>query len=211
MYCKKCGAENPDGSKFCQSCGEPLTETLPSEIPIRKAQASLGASLSENQGEESAKKPRRVSAILNIVAGAALLLIGLIDSDYDWGLIALCGSVGFLVPGILQILKKANKVVYILETIFGALTMVIGFACNLDFDWGYVGILMGAALLVLGILGLARRSIKVRAIVGIVFAGLLLFSWLANSDYDWGLTALVAAVPLLVSGVLDLVSQKRIQ
>lgn len=26
MYCKNCGAENPTGSKFCSSCGKPLTE-----------------------------------------------------------------------------------------------------------------------------------------------------------------------------------------
>ena len=30
MFCSKCGAENPEGSKFCQSCGATLTPSTPS-------------------------------------------------------------------------------------------------------------------------------------------------------------------------------------
>ena len=29
MYCKNCGAENPDGTKFCSKCGQPLDAAQP--------------------------------------------------------------------------------------------------------------------------------------------------------------------------------------
>jgi len=47
MYCSKCGAENPDGSKFCSKCGADLGGTaMPAEAP--KAEATGGTSLSPN-------------------------------------------------------------------------------------------------------------------------------------------------------------------
>ena len=31
MHCPNCGAENPDGSKFCTSCGKKLSESSQTE------------------------------------------------------------------------------------------------------------------------------------------------------------------------------------
>ena len=29
MFCQKCGTENPDGAKFCKSCGRPIQQIPP--------------------------------------------------------------------------------------------------------------------------------------------------------------------------------------
>lgn len=39
MFCNKCGAQNADGTKFCQSCGNPMTAARPRNV---KNNAPLG-------------------------------------------------------------------------------------------------------------------------------------------------------------------------
>jgi uncharacterized membrane protein YvbJ len=34
MFCKKCGADNPEGAATCQSCGEPLASIEQLRQPI---------------------------------------------------------------------------------------------------------------------------------------------------------------------------------
>ena len=35
MICSKCGAENPDGIRFCTSCGAPAAQSEPQTTPIQ--------------------------------------------------------------------------------------------------------------------------------------------------------------------------------
>jgi len=46
MYCPKCGAENPEGAKFCSKCGAQLGAAgAPSEGPVKpEAESSTGMS-----------------------------------------------------------------------------------------------------------------------------------------------------------------------
>jgi hypothetical protein len=37
VTCARCGAVNPDGNRFCQSCGTPLTATVPAPPPAQAA------------------------------------------------------------------------------------------------------------------------------------------------------------------------------
>ena len=55
MFCPKCGAKNPDGSKFCFSCGEKLRE-MPQKANVPQAQpaaAPVQAPVSAPQGVEA--------------------------------------------------------------------------------------------------------------------------------------------------------------
>lgn len=39
MFCTKCGKDNPDDSKFCVSCGAPLSEAAPDQQPQQNEEA----------------------------------------------------------------------------------------------------------------------------------------------------------------------------
>lgn len=192
MFCKYCGKENLDGVKFCTSCGKPLEYS--------------GGTIRGQSGVQISTKIKKITSIITIVAGALAVLIGLIDIEYDWGIVSLaCGS-GLLVAGILSVLKRSTKMISIIEIVFGSITLLIGFACNLSFDWGYVGVFSGCALLVVGILELLKKSCKVVSIIRIVFGGILL---LFTSTYDWGLTSLIVGAQFMINGILALVDAKR--
>ena len=51
MRCKNCGTENPDGSKFCATCGKPLEQEEPAKnVAEQKEEAVQNA---EEQKEEA--------------------------------------------------------------------------------------------------------------------------------------------------------------
>ena len=135
-----------------------------------------------------------------------MLLLGVADIDYDWGLIALIGGAGLLVTGILELLKKNTGII---QLIFGAVSIFVGLMCDLEFDWGYIGILIGAALFIPGLLRILKRTIKPIAILKIIFGGVLLLFAFIDMEYDWGITAFAASAGFLVSGILYLVYNRE--
>lgn len=203
MFCKYCGKENNDGAKFCTGCGKSL-QGSEEHVPV---QENMFQQMGSGQTEvKNGMKVNKVTSIITIVAGALALLIGIMDIDYDWGIISFVCGAGFLVVGILSILKKSTKLISIIEIVFGAITLLVGFACNMNFDWGYIGILIGAALLVVGILELLKKSAVAVSIIKIVFGGILL---LFISEYDWGITSLAAGAQFLANGIIFLIYLKR--
>lgn len=53
MRCKNCGTENPDGSRFCATCGKPLEQEEPAKnVAEQKEEAVQNA---EEQKEEVAR------------------------------------------------------------------------------------------------------------------------------------------------------------
>ena len=53
MRCKNCGTENPDGSRFCATCGKPLEQEEPAKnVAEQKEEAVQNA---EEQKEEVAQ------------------------------------------------------------------------------------------------------------------------------------------------------------
>ena len=61
MYCSKCGAENPEGAKFCSRCGAQLG------VPAETAQPAEGATKPET--ESSTGMTANVAGLLCYVAG----------------------------------------------------------------------------------------------------------------------------------------------
>lgn len=190
MICKKCGATNEDGVRFCANCGEAMAAT---------ANGALGMT------DEKQKKFMKITGIIDTIAGAILILIGFIDIDYDWGLLSLVAGIGIIVAGILQLIKKSNKVISILHIVFGGVLLILSLCCDFEYDWTYIGMGIAVAMLLVGILGILRKSAKAIGIVEIVFAGILLLLGIGCIEYDWGLTSLIAGAAALVAGILRVV------
>jgi len=73
MYCKKCGRENPEGSKFCQHCGITIgsSKTTTSERPTEIIKAST---LSDNtKGFSDAYPIKKLSIMLVVTYGVYFL------------------------------------------------------------------------------------------------------------------------------------------
>ena len=51
MRCKNCGTENPDGSRFCATCGKPLEQEEPAKnVAEQKEEAVQNAEEPERRG-----------------------------------------------------------------------------------------------------------------------------------------------------------------
>lgn len=83
-YCTNCGAELPEGARFCGSCGKPAHETAAvatpeadvDVTPPRQGFQNEEAPLSQDSPRKSRSPIRvdRLDKIVGLVIGAALLL-----------------------------------------------------------------------------------------------------------------------------------------
>lgn len=231
MFCENCGKEISDNSRFCEYCGynvneEPMqmtnqsisneyqNEQVNQPIPEMYQSKEFEPSYQQNSGDGKRKK---VPGIIDIVAAGILLLAGLADADYDWGLISLSAGAGILIAGILQIMNKSDKAIGTVRIVFGGITFLLGCLCSPEYDyeniglydWGYIGLIVGISLLVIGILGLTCKTLSTLSIVSIVAGGILILCGLKYIDYDWGITGAVAGTTFLVSGILNLINSKK--
>ena len=64
MRCKNCGTENPDGSRFCATCGKPLEQEEPAKNvaeqkeELSRMQKSRKKRLSRMQKSRKKRSPR---------------------------------------------------------------------------------------------------------------------------------------------------------
>lgn len=202
MFCDNCGTELKDGVKFCPKCGAEVKE-VKSQI---SSEDINNKSVSHTEDNPTVAKVNKIIAILNIVMGGIVLLIGIMEIDFVWGEYAIWFSAGLIASGILQLLRKSSKVVSVILIIAGGLTLFVGLGCDLDYDWGYIGILAGAGMLVCGILNLLHKSVKAISIVEIVFGGLLLVCAFLTLEMSYGWIALAGAAAFLTGGILKLVN-----
>ena len=86
MFCKKCGAELAEGTKFCSSCGAEVvneTETQPTETQPTETQ---------NVAEQPVQTKAKFSGLA--IAGFVLSLVGLIIFGIP------CGVMGIIFTSI---------------------------------------------------------------------------------------------------------------
>ena len=72
MFCKNCGKEIPDGTKFCSSCGtaiEPATKTEEFKSTVQKPKS----------------KGKKIGGIVMVVLGG-LSILGSFSNDYYWNI-----------------------------------------------------------------------------------------------------------------------------
>ncbi len=78
MFCTQCGHQNPEGSRFCASCGAALTRSV-GERPVETTSTiSLSALEGALEGEGSAAPPEAASdggALEALPPGSALLVV----------------------------------------------------------------------------------------------------------------------------------------
>ena len=72
MYCVKCGAKLDDGAKFCQSCGEKVTDETGADV---KVVPKIASSLNVEAIKVAAKKKLSKKAIAAVVAVLVVLLL----------------------------------------------------------------------------------------------------------------------------------------
>lgn len=50
MFCRKCGSENPEDSRFCESCGTPFSASSSQRTSSPGARSALGRKISGAEG-----------------------------------------------------------------------------------------------------------------------------------------------------------------
>lgn len=93
MYCKNCGAENPDGAKFCQNCGASLSSENENEksgetnYDLEMLNFNAEGKQNENYEEKKQEMPGYRHAVISLVLGII-------------GIVCLCIPVVGLILGI---------------------------------------------------------------------------------------------------------------
>ena len=142
MHCIHCGAQIPDGAKFCTSCGRPV-ETVPAspiEEPVAEESVANGETIESGSGEEPVQEQGSaesytppVNASEGYKAANAQLPPSYSNPNYSSG-----AKSAYTVPAQSQ----ANSLA------------IAGFVCSLIFIPVAIGFLTAIAGLVLSIMGL---------------------------------------------------------
>lgn len=93
MFCSKCGTENPDGARFCASCGVALAAAAPVQAPpppppMRGAEAAAATSMSPTTGP-TGKTPWVAAVLSCVITGAGQLY----NNDWKKGVAMFAGAV----------------------------------------------------------------------------------------------------------------------
>jgi TM2 domain-containing membrane protein YozV len=92
MFCSKCGTENPDGARFCASCGVALATVAPAQAPpppppVRGAEAAA-TPMSPATGP-TGKTPWVAALLSCVITGAGQLY----NNDWKKGIAMFVGAV----------------------------------------------------------------------------------------------------------------------
>lgn len=85
MFCPKCGAQNPDGAKFCAGCGQPMQASASSPQAQTEAQASVAQQAQVGTQAAAAPQPQAGAAPIaakpisrrNLIIGAGLGIVAI--------------------------------------------------------------------------------------------------------------------------------------
>lgn len=96
MFCSKCGTENPDGARFCASCGVALAVAAPVQAPpppppMRGAEAAAATPMSPGSPTTgpTGKTPWVAAVLSCVITGAGQLY----NNDWKKGVAMFAGAV----------------------------------------------------------------------------------------------------------------------
>ena len=152
MICSKCGAENPDGIRFCTSCGAPAAQSEPQTTPIQtneNANANamdpnipvfnqgvppFGPNVMQPMPAPAPKKPKKsISSIVGLISGFVSLIFSFTIRSMSVGSYAYSWSYGGdaytgIQNSAAQTANNVSLVGNIVKTGFSGMFLVIGLA-----------------------------------------------------------------------------------
>ncbi len=152
-FCVNCGAQNPDGARFCQSCGKPVTQTVSSaQPPPAPAPQAFHPFVASSEAPGSAR--------MLVLAGAGIYLVAAVLSLMGGDMLNLFFS-ALLAAGVYMAVYTPLQKGDLAAAKKGALTA--GVVCLAFMFFGliqgsFVGVLFNAAAA--ACVGLAWNAIK---------------------------------------------------
>ena len=148
-YCVNCGAQNPEGARFCVSCGKPVTE------------ATQAAGPKEGTSQQAPSPAKTVGSVHGFLLGAIVL----------YGVAALLmltsgNVIGLVVPLIMMVLIYMTAYVPLQKGQNKEAQNGTTIAAVLSLAFGFIDILLGSVyaaifvFVIAAVLGLARNQIQ---------------------------------------------------
>lgn len=127
MFCKNCGVQTPEGTKFCPNCGTEMEEA----VPVTTYQEPIAEPVAEPIAEPvPAERPGLVWGILGLAFGCSFFIsfLGIIFSAIGKKKAKKYTEQGYVLAGkdkVGHILSKVGLPVSIVLTVFGAIYYAI--------------------------------------------------------------------------------------
>lgn len=100
MFCRKCGAQNPEGTSFCTKCGTPLDQ-VPQQTPVQQQRASQ----QQNQ-EQGIPQAQPVSPVQVTLAPATSAIQSFFKKDVQQANVKNYGALVGMAGGLLGIVAS---------------------------------------------------------------------------------------------------------
>ena len=177
MYCSKCGEPNDDSAKFCIKCGaQLLTLSRPGARPAAPAPSSgtwQGPAMPPQVG--AAQTGRKISpgSWVSVVGAIAVLILFFVPWAWSWGgeasgldyvaepdgellWVVVTPVCAVAALGILYLFRKQlvvsawARIAAAIGGLIPLIVMYIEYQDRMTIKWGYIGTVVGLALLIVG-------------------------------------------------------------
>lgn len=122
MFCKYCGIQIPDGSKFCGKCGQSQIPKTNADVIIN-TNTNSGGNMMENQNYNGNMQPMPAPTSGLAVASMVLGIISLVSSCF--GVVGIiCGLLAVILGGCALASKKGGRGMAIAGLVCGIIALV---------------------------------------------------------------------------------------
>lgn len=117
MFCKNCGTQLFDGTKFCSACGAPQ-DTAPVEQSVQPTQPTAPVQNFQGTPERPKSKGKKIGGIVMVVFGALAFLGGISNGFFEnissggadmSDIFTILLEVGLIAGGAYMIYKSKNQ------------------------------------------------------------------------------------------------------
>lgn len=117
MFCKNCGTQLSDGTKFCSACGAPQ-DTAPVVQSVQPTQPTAPVQNFQGTPEKPKSKGKKIGGIVMVVLGALAFLGGISNGFFEnissggadmSDIVTILLEVGLIAGGAYMIYKSKNQ------------------------------------------------------------------------------------------------------